>query len=59
MASKHCAVASTYDDVWLVDGVRTPFVDYNGALGSASTTWERTSRRLPWQHLVIFRKTGP
>jgi ubiquinone/menaquinone biosynthesis C-methylase UbiE len=19
-------------------------------------TWERTSRRLPWQHLVIFRK---
>lgn len=22
-------------------------------------TWERTSRRLPWQHLVIFRKTGP
>jgi hypothetical protein len=19
--------------------------------------WERTSRRLPWQHLVIFRKT--
>ena len=21
-------------------------------------TWERTSRRLPWQHLVIFRKRG-
>jgi acetyl-CoA C-acetyltransferase len=25
-----------YDDVWLLDGVRTPFVDYNGALGLVS-----------------------
>src|ERR1700722_18440188 len=27
-----------YDDVWLLDGVRTPFVDYNGALGLVSPT---------------------
>jgi len=25
-----------YQDVWLLDGVRTPFVDYNGALGLVS-----------------------
>jgi acetyl-CoA C-acetyltransferase len=25
-----------YDDVWLLDGVRTPFVDYNSALGLVS-----------------------
>jgi acetyl-CoA C-acetyltransferase len=25
-----------YDDVWLLDGVRTPFVDYNNALGLVS-----------------------
>jgi acetyl-CoA C-acetyltransferase len=25
-----------YDDAWLIDGVRTPFADYNGALGAAS-----------------------
>jgi precorrin-6B methylase 2 len=24
--------------------------------GQHALTWERTSRRLPWQHLVIFRK---
>jgi precorrin-6B methylase 2 len=24
--------------------------------GKHALTWERTSRRLPWQHLVIFRK---
>lgn len=27
-----------YEDVWLLDGVRTPFVDYNGALGLVSPT---------------------
>jgi len=27
-----------YDDVWLLDGVRTPFVDYNSALGLVSPT---------------------
>jgi acetyl-CoA C-acetyltransferase len=25
-----------YEDAWLLDGVRTPFVDYNGALGLVS-----------------------
>jgi acetyl-CoA C-acetyltransferase len=30
----HCA----FDDAWLMDGVRTPFVDYNGALASTSPT---------------------
>ena len=25
-----------YDDVWLLDGVRTPFADYNGILGLVS-----------------------
>jgi len=25
-----------YDDIWLLGGVRTPFVDYNGALGLVS-----------------------
>ena len=27
--------------------------------GKHALTWERTSRRLPWQHLVVFRKTAP
>src|ERR1700690_1899402 len=27
---------SQYDDVWLVDGVRTPFADYNTVLGLVS-----------------------
>lgn len=26
----------SYDDIYLLDGVRTPFVDYNGALGQVS-----------------------
>ncbi len=25
---------SRFDDAWLLDGVRTPFVDYNGALAA-------------------------
>ncbi|MGA7028558.1 MAG: hypothetical protein WBY24_07910, partial [Candidatus Acidiferrales bacterium] len=25
-----------YDDIWLLDGVRTPFADYNGVLGLVS-----------------------
>jgi len=32
----HAGVFTRYDDVWLVDGVRTPFVDYNGPLGQVS-----------------------
>ncbi len=27
-----------YDDIWLLDGVRTPFADYNGILGLVSPT---------------------
>ncbi|MEJ8575057.1 thiolase family protein [Microbaculum marinum] len=30
------AVTAAWDDVWLVDGVRTPFVDYKGALSLVS-----------------------
>jgi acetyl-CoA C-acetyltransferase len=30
--------AATFDDIWLVDGVRTPFVDYCGAFGGISAT---------------------
>jgi acetyl-CoA C-acetyltransferase len=29
---------SSYDDVWILDGVRTPFVDYCTALGAVSPT---------------------
>jgi acetyl-CoA C-acetyltransferase len=29
---------SAFDDAWLLDGVRTPFVDYNGALSTTSPT---------------------
>jgi len=32
------ALLSRYDDVWLLDGVRTPFVDYNSVLGLVSPT---------------------
>src|ERR1043165_9904244 len=35
--SKHSkGLVSQYDDVYLVDGVRTPFADYNGVLGLIS-----------------------
>jgi acetyl-CoA C-acetyltransferase len=27
---------ATYNDIWLLDGVRTPFADYNGVLGTVS-----------------------
>src|SRR3990172_3031677 len=29
---------NAYEDTWLIDGVRTPFVDYNGALALVSPT---------------------
>jgi len=32
------ALCARYDDVWLVAGARTPFVDYNGVLREASPT---------------------
>ena len=35
-ARKHSGIASCYEDVWLLDGVRTPFADFNGILGSVS-----------------------
>jgi acetyl-CoA C-acetyltransferase len=31
-------ISAVYEDVWLVDGVRTPFADYNGVLGGVSPT---------------------
>jgi acetyl-CoA C-acetyltransferase len=30
------ALATRYEDVWLLAGVRTPFADYNGVLGAVS-----------------------
>jgi acetyl-CoA C-acetyltransferase len=36
MAAYRKALVSQYDDVWLADGVRTPFVEYNTALGLVS-----------------------
>ncbi|NMG17035.1 thiolase family protein [Aromatoleum bremense] len=32
------AIASTYDDIWLVAGQRTPFADYNSVLRDVSPT---------------------
>ena len=36
MTSARNGVGATYDDAWLIDGVRTPFADYNGVLGQVS-----------------------
>jgi acetyl-CoA C-acetyltransferase len=36
MAPRPKGLFSQYDDVWLVDGVRTPFADYNTVLGLVS-----------------------
>jgi acetyl-CoA C-acetyltransferase len=38
MSSHPKALLSHYDDVFLLDGVRTPFVEYNTALGLVSPT---------------------
>jgi len=38
MSSPAKALLSSYDDIWLLDGVRTPFVEYNTALGLVSAT---------------------
>lgn len=38
MSARGKALLSTYDDVWLLDGVRTPFIEYNTALGLVSPT---------------------
>ena len=34
--SKTPGIGATFTDAWLVEGVRTPFTDYNGALASVS-----------------------
>ena len=31
-------LTASWSDIWLLDGVRTPFADYNGALASVSPT---------------------
>jgi acetyl-CoA C-acetyltransferase len=36
--TKPNGLTASWDDVWLADGVRTPFVDYIGALGLISPT---------------------
>ncbi len=36
MSDKIPGVGATYEDAWLIDGMRTPFVDYNGALALVS-----------------------
>jgi acetyl-CoA C-acetyltransferase len=38
MSSRTKALLSSYDNVWLLDGVRTPFIEYNTALGVVSPT---------------------
>ena len=38
MNSKPSGLAATYDDTWLLDGVRTPFAEFNGVLGGVSPT---------------------
>jgi acetyl-CoA C-acetyltransferase len=38
MASKPAGLTASWSDIWLLDGVRTPFADYNGALGTVSPT---------------------
>lgn len=37
-SSVNHAQVSAYDDIWLVDGARTPFADYNGVLRDVSPT---------------------
>ena len=34
----HTGFFNAFDDVWILDGVRTPMVDYCGALGHISPT---------------------
>ena len=36
MTGKPAGIGATYEDAWLIDGVRTPFVDYNGPLALVS-----------------------
>src|SRR5713101_7052418 len=36
MAGKKPGLSASWSDVWLLDGVRTPFADYTGAMAQAS-----------------------
>src|SRR6266498_449709 len=36
MSTRAKGLLSQYDDVWILDGVRTPFADYNTVLGLVS-----------------------
>lgn len=36
MTAQTAGLAATFDDAYLIDGARTPFADYNGALASVS-----------------------
>jgi acetyl-CoA C-acetyltransferase len=36
MNTRHQGLLSRYDDIWLIDGVRTPFAEYNSVLGLLS-----------------------
>src|SRR6266511_4484418 len=38
MTSKTAGLSASWSDGWLLDGVRTPFADYNGALAQVSPT---------------------
>jgi acetyl-CoA C-acetyltransferase len=38
MASKKAGLTASWSDIWLLDGVRTPFADYSGALATVSPT---------------------
>ena len=38
MSSRAKGLLSSYEDIWLLDGVRTPFIEYNTALGVVSPT---------------------
>lgn len=53
MAKQYRGLLSLYDDAWLVEGVRTPFADYNTVLGQVSPTdlGIRVARE-------VFRRSG-
>jgi acetyl-CoA C-acetyltransferase len=36
VSNKPAGIGATFENAWLIDGARTPFVDYNGALGLIS-----------------------
>ena len=36
MSVTNNGVGAIHKDAWLIDGMRTPFADYNGALGQVS-----------------------